>query len=64
MGQIFTAFMIGTFAPEGKNLKESIINLELMVNLAKEKQEESGVKVTLGHCKFIFKSNLHEWSRN
>ena len=48
LGTNFYCFHDRDIAPEGKNLKESIINLELMVNLAKEKQEESGVKLLWG----------------
>ena len=48
LGTNFYCFHDRDIAPEGKNLKETIINLELMVNLAKEKQEESGVKLLWG----------------
>lgn len=48
LGTDFYCFHDRDISPEGKNVKESIKNLEKMTQLAKEKQNESGVKLLWG----------------
>jgi len=48
LGTEFYCFHDRDIAPEGNNVKESIKNLEIMTNAAKEKQNESGTKLLWG----------------
>lgn len=58
LGVDYYCFHDRDIAPEGANFKESVKNLETIINLTKEKQKETGVKLLWGTAN-LFSSPIY-----